>query len=127
MTIEMSLLVWSTAIVALYVIVQASLYSSHHGAFAATSRDNEPPASPMSGRATRALRNLLETYPIFVVLGLVAAMGRGDDLTLWGSVLYLVARLAYLPLYVFGVKNIRSLAWTAGFIGLVLMFVGVAF
>jgi len=128
MTIELSLLIWSTGLYALYVGVQSTLYRMQHGVeFAATGRDDEPKPTPLNQRAEKALRNLQETYPVFLVLAVAAALGRGDDLSLWGSVIYLVCRVIYLPLYVFGVKYIRSLVWTVSAIGLIVMFIGVAF
>ncbi len=127
MTTELSLLIWSTGLYALYIGVQSTLYRMQHGVeFAATDRDDEPRPNPLNQRAEKALRNLQETYPVFLALAVAAALGRGDDLSLWGSVIYLVARVAYLPLYVLGVKYIRSLVWTISVVGLIVMAIGVA-
>ena len=128
MTIELTLLIWSTGLYALYIGVQSTLYRIQHGVeFAATDRDDEPRPNALNQRADNALRNLQETYPVFLALAVAAALGRGDDLSLWGGVIYLVARVVYLPLYVFGVKYIRSLVWTISAVGLIVMFIGVAF
>jgi len=128
MTIELSLLVWSTGLVALYVSVQSILYRMQHGVeFAATGRDDEPAPNRWNQRAQKALRNLNETYPVFVVLAVAAAMGHGNGLSLAGTWVYLGARLVYLPLYVLGIKYIRSLVWIVSAIGLIMMFAGVAF
>jgi len=128
MTIELTLLIWSTGLSALYIGVQSTLYRMQHGVeFAATGRDDEPKPNALNQRADKALRNLQETYPVFLALAVVAALGRGDDLSVWGSVIYLVARVVYLPLYVFSVKYIRSLVWTISAVGLILMVIGVAF
>ena len=128
MTTELTLLLWSTGLYALYIGVQSTLYRMQHGVeFAATGRDDEPKPNPLNQRADKALRNLQETYPVFLALAVVAALGRGDDLSVWGSVIYLVARVIYLPLYVLGVKYIRSLVWTISAVGLIVMAIGVAF
>ena len=129
MPIELTLLVWSTALFALYVGVQSTLYRMQHGIrFAQTARDDEAPPNPVNARAEKALRNLLETYPVFVALSVAAAMGApGDGLVFWGQVAYLVARVAYLPLYVLGVEMVRSLVWLVSAAGLVMMFIGVVF
>lgn len=128
MTTELTLLLWSTGLYALYVGVQSALYRRQHGIeFAGSGRDNEPPPDVLNQRVDKALRNLQETFPVFLILGVVAALGRGDTLSLWGSIVYLVARVAYLPLYVMGVKYIRSLAWTISLVGLIMMLIGVAF
>lgn len=129
MTFELTLLVWSTALFGLYVGVQATLYRMQHGVeFAATGRDNEPAPNALNARAQKAVRNLIETYPVFLALAVATILAdRSDVLTQWGALTYFVARLAYLPLYVSGIKYLRSLVWTISAIGLILMFFGVAF
>ena len=129
MTLELTLLVWSTALFGLYIGVQSTLYRMQHGVvFAATGRDHEPPPNPLSARSEKALRNLIETYPVFVVLVVASVLAdRSDVLTQWGALTYFVARIAYLPLYVAGVKYLRSLVWSVSALGLVLLFIGVAF
>ena len=129
MTLELRLLVWSTTLFGLYIGVQSVLYRMQHGVvFAATGRDNEAQPNAGNARAQKALRNLIETYPVFVALAVATVLAdRSDVLTQWGAVLYFVARIAYLPLYVFGVKYVRSLVWCVAATGLVLMFFGVAF
>lgn len=129
MSIELTLLVWSTTLFAGYVGVQSILYRMQHGVkFANTGRDNEAPPNALTGRGEKALRNLLETYAVFVALAVAVELsGRSDGLTQWGAQLYFWARWIYLPLYVFAVPQIRSLVWVVSLIGLVLMFVGVAF
>ncbi|MBK8084379.1 MAG: MAPEG family protein [Devosia sp.] len=129
MTLELTLLVWSTALFGLYIGVQSTLYRMQHGVvFAATGRDHEPPPNPLSARSEKALRNLIETYPVFVVLVVASVLAdRSDALTQWGALTYFVARIAYLPLYLAGVKYLRSLVWSVSALGLVLLFIGVAF
>jgi len=129
MTIELTLLIWSAALFGLYIGVQSTLYRMQHGVvFAATGRDHEPPPNPMSARSEKALRNFLETYPLFVALVAATVLaGRSDELTQWGAQIYFWARIVYLPLYVLGVKYLRSLVWSVSATGLGLLFFGVAF
>lgn len=129
MSIELTLLVWSAALVGLYIGVQSVLYRLQHGVkFAASARDREPPPDLYNARADKALRNLLETYAVFVALAVATELGgRSDALTQWGAQLYFWPRLVYLPLYVFGVQYLRSAVWLLSALGLVLMFIGVAF
>ena len=47
--------------------------------------------------------------------------GKLGDLTLWGGVLYVAGRALYVPLYAAGVPLVRSLAWFAAMIGLILV------
>lgn len=127
MSVELTLLVWSTALLGLYVSTQALLYRMQHGVlYSATARDNEPEPNALTERGRKALRNFLETYAAFIALALATELsGRSDGLTQWGAHIWFWARLAYLPLYVFGVVYIRSLVWSVAGIGLGLMFLGI--
>jgi uncharacterized MAPEG superfamily protein len=76
----------------------------------------------MAGRLYRAQTNFLETFPVFAAVVLVVQVaGLDGGLSLWGSVLYLAARLAYLPLYALGVPWLRSFTWDAATLGIVLV------
>lgn len=129
MTLDLTLLIWSTGLFGLYIGVQALLYRMQHGVeYAATGRDGEPAPNVMTARGNKALRNLLETYPVFAVLMVTnLLLPEPDVLTTWGAVVYLSARMAYLPLYISGVQYIRSLVWSVGAAGQIAMFIGVAF
>lgn len=76
-------------------------------------------------RLERALRNFLETYPAFVGLALALHVtGQAGGIGAIGAVIWLVARIAYLPLYAYGVQPMRSTVWTASAVGIVLMLAG---
>lgn len=126
MSTELTLLMWSPLLFSAYIGVQSLLYRWQHGLlFAQTARDNEAPPNVWNARAEKALRNLLETYPVFVAMVVAIELGhRSDALTQWGAHVYFWARFVYLPLYIFGVPLIRSLVWTVSGIGLTLMFFG---
>jgi uncharacterized MAPEG superfamily protein len=127
MSFELTYLLWSAALAFAYMMVQAGAYRLQSGvADANSTRDHEPEPNLLTGRATRALRNFQETYPIFIALAVVAvAAGRTDALTHWGIILWFWARLAYLPAYLMGLSPWRSLIWSVSMIGLVMMFIGV--
>lgn len=77
----------------------------------------------MTGRLDRAKWNFLETYPAFVALALALAVtNQTGGWAAWGALLWLAARIVYLPLYAFGVPVIRSLAWGLSLLGLATMF-----
>jgi uncharacterized MAPEG superfamily protein len=81
-----------------------------------------PPLSGVAGRLNRACSNYLETFPFFAALVLaVAATGAHSMWSTWGVYLYLAGRLAYLPLYAFGVFLVRSLAWNVAALGIALL------
>ena len=129
MSIELTLLAWSLVLFVLYIGVQSSQSMRQYGtSLHVGGRDELPPPDAMHGRARRALANLIETYGLFVALVAVSAIaGRSNTLTVFGAHLYFWARIAYLPLYLFAVPWWRSLVWWLGFMGLILLFVGVLF
>ena len=129
MSLELTLLVWSTVVFGLYMGAQSTTYRMQYGLrFANSARDNEAPPNVLTARADKAMRNFLETYGVFIALAVATELsGRSDMFTQWGAIIWFVARLVYLPLYVTGVQDIRSLVWFVSFIGLILMFIGVAF
>ena len=84
--------------------------------------DPLPQLKGAAGRLERALRNFLETFPLFAAAILTAHVaGRHDWMTIWGAQLYFWARLAYVPLYVLGVPVVRSLVWNLAFAGIALL------
>src|SRR5262245_63452950 len=85
------------------------------------------PLTGVAGRLDRALRNFSETFPMFAALVFAAyAAGRHNALTESGAGLYFVARLAYLPLYAYGVSLVRSLVWNVAGLGMALMLVALS-
>lgn len=89
----------------------------------AGSRDDDPEPLVTQARAQRAVRNMQESLPAFLALSLLALIltDTNMDQAILGAQLFVVARAVYLPLYVFAVPFLRSMVWTVGFIGLVLM------
>ena len=62
---------------------------------------------------------------VYALVAVAAISGRVNALTAWGAHLYFWARIVYLRLYMFAVPWWRSLVWWVGFMGLILLFVGV--
>lgn len=93
--------------------------------WAAGARDAvQAPLTGVAGRLERAAANFLETLPLFAAAVLIAHVaGRHGVLTHWGVQLYFWARVAYLPLYAFGVPLVRSLVWNIALVGIVFMLV----
>lgn len=86
------------------------------------------PLGTYAGRAQRALDNFKETYPAFLALALALAItDRSGGIGAFGAWLWFVARLGYIPLYLFGVPYIRSLAFVASMLGIALMLVRLVF
>jgi uncharacterized MAPEG superfamily protein len=81
-----------------------------------------PPASPITGRTARAQANFAETFPIAVValLGVVIA-SRASATTALGGWIWLGARVVYLPLYLAGIRVVRTIVWTISMVGLAMV------
>jgi uncharacterized MAPEG superfamily protein len=127
MSFEITLLVGSAVLALVYVTVQSFLYKAQVGNGPTIgARDDIPKPERLAGRADRALRNFLETYPVFVALVVAVELSGGSDmLTQWGAGLYLAFRIVYLPLYLAGVPWIRTFSWNIATLGLALMIAGV--
>ncbi|OOG71960.1 hypothetical protein BLJAPNOD_00896 [Ensifer sp. M14] len=127
MSLELTYLLWSAVLAIAYVMAQAGAYRLQNGIIEAdTNRDVASEPNVFTGRATRALRNFHETYPVFIALvAVIEFSGRSDALTQWGVMLWFWARLAYLPIYIGGLGLIRSAVWTVSAAGLLLMLAGI--
>ncbi len=126
LSLELALLGWSVVILFVHIGLQGQLATRERGReWNAGPRDGQAkPLGLHAGRAERALRNFLETYPAFVALALALAVSdRTGGIGATGALLWFVARIAYIPLYLFGVPYVRSLAWLASLIGLLLMLI----
>lgn len=129
MSIELSYLIWSAALGFAYLTVQSTVYRLDYGIeFAGSQRDNERPPNKWAARGEKALRNFLETYGLFIAMAVATEIsGRSDGLTQWGTQIWFWARVAYLPAYFVEVPLVRSAFWLVSMIGLVMLFIGVAF
>ena len=82
------------------------------------------PLRGVAGRLDRALKNYLETFPLFAAVVLAAHVAdRHSALTRWGAQLYFWGRVAYLPLYAAGIPLVRSLVWDVAAVGILLLLV----
>ena len=80
-------------------------------------RDCLKEASPMGGRAERAANNSIEAAAFFVPLALVANAAGMDADVMLGAQIAFWARIAYVPIYIAGIKYLRSLVWIGGAVG----------
>jgi uncharacterized MAPEG superfamily protein len=126
MSIELTMLVWSLVLAFVQILLFDFARTSQYGLKWNTGpRDENMPAlNPMAGRLQRAQHNLYETLPLFIGGVLVAHIaGRENELTAIGAQVYFWGRVVYVPLYAFGIRQIRSLVWLVSTAGLVALFI----
>jgi uncharacterized MAPEG superfamily protein len=127
MTIELQMLALSDALGLVQIVLSSQAASFQYGyRWAASARDHAmAPLSGVAARLERALRNFMETFPLFVAAILVANVtGRHSSMTVWGAQLYFWGRLAYVPLYAFGVPLVRSIVWNVATVGIIFVLLG---
>lgn len=123
----MVLLICSIVLLVFHILLHGSITTRELGAdWNAGPRDEGiRPKSVLAGRAERASLNYRETYPAAGLL-IVALAFYGDSfgIGLIGGWVWLLARIAYIPLYLQGIPKIRSLIWIVSMIGIAMMIVG---
>jgi uncharacterized MAPEG superfamily protein len=125
MTVEIAMLFWAAVLGLVQVGVQSFALKAQEGnAYTVGARDLHRPAAGLAGRLERALRNFLETFPIFAAVILaVYATERSNQWSEIGAQVYFWARLAYVPAYASGLPWIRTILWQVATIGIVLCMV----
>lgn len=124
MTFEFKILALAILLGFVQVVVASHAASLQRGyRWSASARDEPTVAlTGVAGRLERALRNFLETFPLFAAAVLMAHIADRDGaLTFWGVQFYIYARLAYVVLYATGVYLLRSLAWNVATFGIILI------
>jgi len=119
MSPEITMLVYSTALLIALVLIQAVAGTLAQGLPAmAGPRDGLPEPKPFQARAKRVVDNHREGLTIFAPLILAAAVaGISNSWTILGAQLFFYSRAAHAALYLLGVPWIRPLAWAVGLAG----------
>ena len=125
MTVEIAMLFWAAVLGLLQIGTQSFAFKTQVGnAYTVGARDEHRPATGLAGRMERALRNFLETFPIFAAVVLaVYATERSSQWSEIGAQIYFWGRLAYLPAYAVGLPWVRTFIWQIATIGIVLCMV----
>ena len=84
-----------------------------------SSRDNAANTSIYIDRANRSLNNLFETLPIFIGLVLLSIINDVDNSLL--AMIWLLARIIYVPVYIVGINYLRTGIWAIALICLIIM------
>lgn len=127
--VEIAYLVLSSGLLFVQIALQSLLLTRQFGPeYNAGPRDEQRAVTGIAGRGERALRNFLETFPLFAAAVLAAQVtGRADWWTWLGAALYFWARVAYLPLYLAGIPYLRSAVWGVASLGIVIILWQLAF
>jgi uncharacterized MAPEG superfamily protein len=96
-----------------------------------TSKLGEPLIDQMSertGRLARALNNHFEGLILFTIAcGVITVSGQSTAFTGTLAIIYLIARILYIPAYAFGWVPWRSVIWCTGFFATTLMLIAALF
>jgi len=123
MTPDLTYLVWTVVLTILQVLLSV-VGAMTQFSLPVLVGNREPPVEGRAwvGRAQRAHRNMLESLALFATLVLVAHVsGLANATTAMGAALFFYARLAYAAIYVIGVPWLRTIVWTVGVVGLLMI------
>jgi uncharacterized MAPEG superfamily protein len=122
-------MLWLSIVLGLAQLILATLFSvTGRGLpWGVSTRDAPaPPLGTMGGRVERAFKNFIETFVFFAGAVLVAnALGKHTAMSAIGAQIYFWSRVAYVPVYAFGIPFVRTLLWTASLIGIGMVMRGV--
>lgn len=118
---------WILAALAVYllnVFLPALMYlpqigiAGHVGA-----RDSLPEHARLAARARKSHANYQENLPVFLALAFLVMLSETADMgqAVLGAQLFVLGRLAYMPLYIAGIPWLRSGAYLVSFAGYALL------
>ena len=109
--------IWTLVSVVLGAAIRNQEWTKEGRDIGLGNRDNLQEATPLGGRAERAAKNSIEAAVFFVPLALIANAGGLDAEVMLGAQVAFWARIAYVPIYIAGIKYLRSLVWIVGVVG----------
>ena len=127
MSVEISMLVYATALLIVLVLIQATVGVQAQGLKPmAGPRDDLPPPKPFQARTKRCVDNHREGLTMFAPLVIAAALTHvSNSWTVLGAELFFYSRVVHAVLYLAGVPMIRPLAWTVGLVGTLMVLLAV--
>jgi uncharacterized MAPEG superfamily protein len=124
MTTELVVLAWGCVLGLVHIFAAVRVKTRQYGtAWNISARDEAlPPPEPLVGRLARAQANYFETFPIAAAAILIVySAGLHDRLTALGAIIWLVARIVYLPVYALGIPMLRTALFIASVIGILMV------
>jgi uncharacterized MAPEG superfamily protein len=121
---EYTILAWGCVLALVHIFAASTVRTAQYGtAWNAGNRESDPGTpTPLIGRLMRAQGNFFETFPL--VIAAVGLLGLTDIHTRWtaiGAIVWLVARVAYLPIYAAGIVYVRSAVFLVSLAGILMM------
>ena len=123
-SIELRILAWGCLLALIHIFAAAQIKTKQYGTkWNMGARDEDlPPPSPLVGRMARAQANFFETFPIAAAtILMIEATHRTSAWTMLGAMLWLGARVVYLPLYAAGIPVVRTVAFMVSMVGIVML------
>jgi uncharacterized MAPEG superfamily protein len=116
---------------ALLQVVQYTLFAipanRELGVGYTSSARDRPPSRQLStttARLQRAMNNHFEALILFTLAVVVVTLGgQSTATTQYAAYAYLIARIAYIPAYAFGLTPWRSVIWGVGFAATITMLI----
>jgi uncharacterized MAPEG superfamily protein len=124
MTTELIVLAWGCVLALLHILVAVRFKTRQYGTkWNVGARDEEmPPPQPIVARLARAQANFFETFPLYAAAALIVSVAHlNNRWTAIGALLWIGARIVYLPLYAAGVPYVRTLVWAVSLVGIVMV------
>jgi uncharacterized MAPEG superfamily protein len=125
MTPELTALTLAALLQVLQMMLFSVLAQKQVGSkYAASPRDSSRELTGLAGRAQRAMNNHFEGLILFGIATMVVTYtDKSSALTVIPALLYLGARVLYIPAYLLGWAPWRSLIWAVGLFSTVVMLV----
>ena len=124
MNTELTVLAWGCVLALVHVFAAVRVKTRQYGvAWNMGARDEVlPPPQPIVGRLARAQANFFETFPIVIAAILIVSVaGLTNRWTEIGAIVWLAARILYLPVYAAGIPRIRTLIFLVSVVGIAMI------
>ncbi len=124
MSIELTMLALSVALLFVLVVIQATAGVQAQGLWTmAGARDNLGAPSVWQARTKRCVDNHREGLILFAPLVLIAAhQDISTTMTVWGAQLFFYSRVAHAVVYLAGLPYIRPAFYGIGVVGTLMVF-----
>lgn len=125
MPIELQMMVYAVALFLATMVIQAAAGIVKMGPpWGFGNRDEASPTSGFVGRSKRTVVNSVEAMVMFAPLAIAAVLAQQtDNLSALGAQLFFYSRVGYVASYLAGIPYVRTLFWTGGLVGTIMVFI----